>query len=88
MVSKAPEPLVLRFDSFVADLHTRELRKGDRSVKLQPQPFKLLVLLALRPGELVTREEIQKELWSDDTFVDFEHGINYCIKEIRTALGR
>ena len=55
-------------------------------VKLQPQPFKLLVLLASRPGEPVTREEIQKELWSDDTFVDFEHGINYCIKEIRTAL--
>ena len=77
----------LRFGSFAADLHTGELRKDDRPVKLQPQPFKLLVLLASRPGELVTREEIQKELWSDDTFVDFEHGINYCIKEIRTALG-
>ncbi len=87
MVSQAPEPLSLRFDSFAADLHTCELRKGDRLVKLQPQPFKLLVLLASRPGELVTREEIQKELWSDDTFVDFEHGINYSIQQIRNALG-
>ncbi len=87
MVSKAPEPLSLRFDSFAADLQTCELRKGDRPVKLQPQPFKLLVLLASKPGELVTREEIQKELWSDDTFVDFEHGINYSIQQIRNALG-
>ena len=87
MVSKAPEPLSLRFDSFAADLQTCELRKDDRLVKLQPQPFKLLILLASRPGELVTREEIQKELWSDDTFVDFEHGINYSVQQIRTALG-
>ncbi len=87
MVSQAPEPRVLRFDSFAADLKTCELRKGDRLVKLQPQPFKLLVFLASRPGELVTREEIQKELWSDDTFVNFEHGINYSIQQIRNALG-
>ena len=87
MSSEDSGPKLLRFESFAADLRTAELRKGGRLVKLQPQPFKLLVLLASRPGELVTREEIQKELWSDDTFVDFEHGINYCIKEIRTALG-
>jgi hypothetical protein len=59
MVSQAPEPLVLHFDSFAADLHTCELRKGDHFVKIQPQSFKLLVLLASRAGELVTRGEIR-----------------------------
>jgi DNA-binding winged helix-turn-helix (wHTH) protein len=56
-------------------------------VKLQPQPFKLLAMFLDRPGELVTREEIHQRLWGDDTFVDFEQGLNFAIKKIREALG-
>jgi TolB-like protein/DNA-binding winged helix-turn-helix (wHTH) protein/Tfp pilus assembly protein PilF len=55
-------------------------------IKLQPQPFRLLLLLAERAGRVVTREEIQRRLWSDSTFVDFEHGINFSINQIRGAL--
>src|SRR5262249_17405221 len=56
-------------------------------VKLQQQPCKVLGILATRPGELVTREELRQEIWPNGTFVDFEHGINFCIKQIRAALG-
>ncbi|MBI3934415.1 MAG: winged helix-turn-helix domain-containing protein [Acidobacteria bacterium] len=83
-----PEPpILLRFDRFELDLRTRELRKDGRLVKLQDLPGKLLVLLAGRPGELVTREEIEKALWGEDQFVDFEHGINTAMRKIRDALG-
>jgi eukaryotic-like serine/threonine-protein kinase len=78
---------VLRFGAFEADLQTLELRKNGRLVSIPPQPFKVLSLLAGRAGELVTREEIQKELWGGDTFVDFEQGLNFCIKRLRAALG-
>src|SRR4029077_11447556 len=54
--------------------------------KLQPQPFQVLLLLAGRAGTVVTREEIQRNLWRDSTFVDFEHGINFAINQIRGAL--
>ena len=77
----------LRFGHFRLDLERAELRKDGKPVKIQPQPFRVLALLASRAGELVTREEIKEELWGGDTFVDFEHGINYCINQIRTALG-
>jgi TolB-like protein len=56
-------------------------------VPLQPQPFKLLKLLLSRPGELVTREEIRGHLWGEETFVDYEQGIAYCVREVRRALG-
>jgi len=79
--------LVLRFGAFEADLRTSELRKGGRLVAVPPQPFKVLSLLAGRSGELVTREEIQQDLWGGDTFVDFEQGLNFCIKRLRAALG-
>lgn len=83
-----PEPpILLRFDRFELDLRTRELRKDHRSVKLQDLPVRLLALLAGRPGELVTREEIEKGLWGEDQFVDFEHGINTAMRKIREALG-
>src|ERR1700730_15163239 len=55
-------------------------------VRLQPQPFRVLLLLVERAGQLVTREEIQRCLWKDSTFVDFEHGINFSINQIRVAL--
>lgn len=76
----------LKFDRFELDLASGELRKGGALVKLQPQPFKVLTLLAASGGRLVSREEIQKEVWTDDTFVDFNQGLNYCIRQIRAAL--
>src|SRR5712691_1509007 len=76
----------LRFESFELDLRSGELRKGGVAIRLQPQPFKVLALLASRAGELVPREDIQKEIWTNDTFVDFEQGLNYCIRQIRAVL--
>src|SRR5258708_21781535 len=77
----------LRFGPFELDLRSGELRRSGMLVHLQPQPSKVLELLALRAGELVTREEIQKELWPAGTFVDFEQSLNFCIRQIRSALG-
>src|SRR5215831_10100799 len=78
---------VLRFDEFELDTGSGELRlRGDR-IKLPPQPFKVLELLARHSGEVLTREKIREEIWRDDTFVDFEQGLNFCIRQIRDALG-
>jgi TolB-like protein/DNA-binding winged helix-turn-helix (wHTH) protein/Tfp pilus assembly protein PilF len=77
----------IRFGEFELEPKTGELRKAGLPVKLQPQPLRVLVLLASNAGELVTREEIQQEIWEGVTFVDFEHGLNFCIKQIRAALG-
>ncbi len=77
----------LRFGSYRLDLANEELTRDGQAVKLQPQPLKLLGLLASQHGRVVRREEIREALWHDDTFVDFEHGINYCIRQIRDALG-
>src|SRR3990167_9208179 len=76
----------LRFESFELDLRTLELRKEGRVVKLQDQPVKLLALLASRPGELVLRAEIEKALWGEGEFVEFEHSINTAMRKIREAL--
>ena len=76
----------LRFGPFELDAAAGELRKAGTLIKLQPQPFRLLQILAERAGTVVTREEIQQSLWSEATFVDFEHGINFSIKKIRGAL--
>ena len=76
----------VRFGSFEFDLRSGELHKGGQKVKLQGQPIQILSLLLQRQGELVTREEIQKELWPSDTFVDFEHSLNAAIKRLRQAL--
>jgi TolB-like protein len=75
-----------RIREFELDAATGELRKAGTLVKLQPQPFRVLLLLVERAGQLVTREEIQRCLWTDSTFVDFEHGINFSINQIREAL--
>lgn len=77
----------LRFAAFELDLASGELRKGGTPVPLQPQPLRVLVLLASRAGELVSRDEIQKQVWANQTFVDFNQGLNYCIRQIRAALG-
>ena len=78
---------LLRFGAFELDRDAEQLLKHSRIVRLQPQPFKLLCLLTRQPGKLVTREEIQTALWKDDTFVDFEQGVNFAIKQVREALG-
>jgi DNA-binding winged helix-turn-helix (wHTH) protein len=78
---------VLHFGAFELDLEAGRLLKNGRTVRLQPQPFRLLSLLVSQPGRLVTREEIQAALWKDETFVDFEQGVNFAIKQVREALG-
>jgi DNA-binding winged helix-turn-helix (wHTH) protein len=76
-----------RFGIFEADAATGELRRQGLRVKLNAQPFQVLCLLLERPGELLTRDEISRELWTDGTFVDYEHGVNSAINRIREALG-
>ena len=78
---------VRRFGSFELDLEAERLLKNGRTIRIQPQPFRLLCLLTNRPGLLVTREEIQAALWAGDTFVDFDQGVNFAIKQVRDALG-
>ena len=72
---------------FEVDLRTGELRKHGLKLRLQEQPFQVLALLLARPGETVTREELRERLWTADTFVDFDHGLNKAINKIREALG-
>jgi DNA-binding winged helix-turn-helix (wHTH) protein len=86
MAWPAPAPTRIRFDAFELDVASGELRKSGILLKLQPQPFRVLLLLIERAGQVVTREEIQRYLWKDSTFVDFEHGINFSIGQIRGAL--
>jgi cholera toxin transcriptional activator len=76
-----------RFGTFEANVATGELRRKGLRVKLNAQPFQMLVMLLERPGELLTREEISRELWPDGTFVDYEHGVNSAVNRIREALG-
>lgn len=82
------EPVtILRFDAFELDTGSGELRKNGERIKLPPQPFRVLELLARHSGEVITRAEIREHVWCDDTFVDFEQGLNFCIRQIREALG-
>ncbi|HWF67856.1 MAG TPA: winged helix-turn-helix domain-containing protein, partial [Acidobacteriaceae bacterium] len=78
---------VLRFGVFQANLAARELRKHGVRIRLPGQPFCILSILLEKPGEVITREEMRQRLWSSDTFVDFEHGLNSAIKKLRAALG-
>jgi Tol biopolymer transport system component/DNA-binding winged helix-turn-helix (wHTH) protein len=82
-----PGPRSIRFGVFELDLHTRELRKHGIRLKLQDQPLKVLHALLEHPGELVTREELQHRLWSDDTFVDFDQSLNRAVNRVREVLG-
>ena len=78
---------VIHFGAFELDAAKGELRKAGVLLKIHPQPFRVLLLLAEHPGQIVTREEIQRSLWGDNTFVDFERGINFSINQIRVTLG-
>jgi len=77
----------IAFGPFEVDLAAGELTKRGIRVRLQEQPFRILQTLIENPGEIVTREELQKRIWPLDTFVDFDHGINNAIKRLREALG-
>lgn len=79
--------VVIRFGEFEANLATGELRRGGAPVHLQDLPFRLLAALAERPGELVGRPELGARLWGDDTFVDFDAGLNTAVAKLREALG-
>ena len=85
MASHIPE--TFRFGEFELNVAAGELRRNNRRVKLQPQPFKLLVLLVRRAGNLVSRDDIKLELWPEGTFVDFDQSVNFSIKQIRDVLG-
>ena len=77
---------VLRFGRFELDLEREELRRNGAVVRIPPQPYRLLVLLASRPQQIVTREEIRRAMWREGTFVDFEQGINAAMRIVRHVL--
>jgi DNA-binding winged helix-turn-helix (wHTH) protein len=81
-----PTPGTIEFGEYELDLAAAQLRRLGRDLRLQPQPLKLLSLLVTRAGTIVTRDEIRRELWNDDTFVDFDQGMNFCVRQIREAL--
>jgi DNA-binding winged helix-turn-helix (wHTH) protein len=87
MPTAARSANLIRFEAFEVDLRAQELYKAGRKIKLQVQPFQVLAMLLERPGEVVTRDEMQKRLWPADTFVDFDHSLNTAIKKLRQALG-
>jgi serine/threonine-protein kinase len=77
----------IRFGPFELDARAAELHKNDQKIRLQEQPFQILLMLLEQPGEVVVREEIRKRLWPNDTIVEFDHSINAAIKRLRDALG-
>jgi TolB-like protein len=79
-------PSMVSFGPYVLDLRSAELRKNDFRIRLQEQPFQILVALLERPGEVVLREEIRQKLWPDETVVEFDHTINSAVKRLRDAL--
>jgi Tol biopolymer transport system component/DNA-binding winged helix-turn-helix (wHTH) protein len=79
-------PSVVRFGAYEADLLSGELRKSGIRLKIQDRPFQILAILLEHPGLVITREQLQKRLWPEDTFVDFEHGLNTAINKLRDAL--
>ena len=85
--SSSSGPSALRFGVFELSVKTGELCKAGVPVSLPPQPAKILALLASHRGELISREEIQQQVWGENTFVDFDRGLNFAIMKIRAALG-
>ena len=83
----SPGSRVVRFGVYEADLRAGELRKQGLRLRLPEQPFQLLAILLEHSGQVVTREELQKRLWPDGTFVDFEQGLNAAVKRLREVLG-
>jgi TolB-like protein/Tfp pilus assembly protein PilF len=85
--ASAQGPHIIRFGVFEADLRAGELRKSGARIRVQEQPFQVLVMLLQRPAEVVSREELRQKLWPSDTFVDFEHGVNSAVARLRDLLG-
>src|SRR3989475_8770158 len=83
----SPVSQLIRFDRFELDLRAGELRNGGTRIRLQEQPLQVLQALLEKPGEVVSREELQRKIWPSDTFVDFDHGLYNAIKRLREALG-
>ena len=77
---------IFRFGAYEADLGSGELRKSGLRLRVQEQPFQVLLVLLERPSEVVTREELRQKLWPADTFVDFDHSLNTVINKLREAL--
>src|ERR1700722_18247265 len=77
---------IIRFGEFELDEQTLELRKNGALIRLQQQPARVFAFLLNHRGSLVTREQIRLAIWGEDTFVDFEQGLNFCIRQIRLAL--
>ncbi|MGA8622957.1 MAG: winged helix-turn-helix domain-containing protein [Candidatus Sulfotelmatobacter sp.] len=86
MQPRGPAGRIVRFGSFEADLKEGKLTKAGIRIRLQEQPFQILVLLLEHPGQLVTREEIRQKLWSRDTFVEFDDALNTAVRKLRAAL--
>src|SRR5215471_20401346 len=82
-----PVTSVLRFGPFELNTGTGELRKQGIRIRLQPKPLAILRALLEKPGAIVTREELRGRLWPEDTFVDFESGVNTAVNRLRIALG-
>lgn len=87
MTTESSTLSVIRFHGFELNTANSELRKSDRTIPLRPQACRVLTVLASRAGELVTRDDLRGAIWGSDKFVDFEHGLNLCIRQIREALG-
>lgn len=82
----APRSVLVRFGEFTLDMQSGELYKQDQRIILPDQPFRILAILLRRAGTLVTRDELRRELWAKDTFVDFEHSLNAAIRRLRDIL--
>jgi TolB-like protein/DNA-binding winged helix-turn-helix (wHTH) protein/Flp pilus assembly protein TadD len=87
MATPVQGPCILRFDSFELDVRAGELRKRGVKLRLQGQPLQVLAALLSRPGDLVTREELRRQIWTADTFIDFDHSLHNAIARLREVLG-
>ena len=81
------ESATIRFGVFEVDPRSGELRRNGSRVKLQEQPFQILLTLLAKPGEVITRDELRARLWAEDTYVDFDHSLNAAVRRLRDALG-
>src|ERR1700687_2165051 len=86
MATPNPYQTIVRFGVYELDLQAGVLRKNGMRIRCQEQPLQVLAALLERPGELITREELRKRVWPEDTFVDFDHALNTAVKKIRAAL--
>src|SRR5215472_6505512 len=86
-IANSARPDILRFADFAIDIRTGKLRRNGTEVRLQDQPFQILAQLIQRAGEVVTRDELRRQVWPSDTFVDFDNSVNTAINKIREALG-